>query len=267
MSTEDRIYSEEQVRKMLSRAAERQQQAQDRLYEASAGLTMAEIERIAAESGIDPQFLTAAAADVEGPEVSTTEGRLLGAPAVVRFEQTLPGSLTEDAIASMVHAIRKLFAPAPGSLETLGRSFEWRDGNGKEFTVVVRASTEEGMTHLTVEQINTQWAIAAHAPGAVFLAVSILLMIGPRLALHSFALFLVAMLTLFVGRFTLDRLARQRTRKLGRLFKDLSAVPLDQSGRRSASTTAAPGAATIPLPDAEEDDVQNLSGTRGRSRT
>jgi hypothetical protein len=77
------LYSEKQAGAILRRAVERSAAAG---AEGSSGISLAEMERIAAEIGIDPQHVRAAAADVSG-------GSTTGTPGVIDLEQIVPAEL------------------------------------------------------------------------------------------------------------------------------------------------------------------------------
>ncbi|NIN71902.1 MAG: hypothetical protein GTO46_08230 [Gemmatimonadetes bacterium] len=103
-----RRYGEEEVGLILKRAAELQRQEPAGSGEGG-GLTLAELEEIAAEAGIDPRHLQRAAQEVDSLAVPLHgEGadRLIGAPLVLKFERSLPGELPEDRFESLLPNIQ-----------------------------------------------------------------------------------------------------------------------------------------------------------------
>lgn len=108
------LYSEKQAGAILRRAVERSAAAGT---EGSSGISLAEMERIAAELGIDPQHVRAAAADVSGR--STT-----GTPGVIDLEQIVPAELSEEAWDSILAELRRIFGDA-GTTSAVGRARDW----------------------------------------------------------------------------------------------------------------------------------------------
>jgi hypothetical protein len=110
----DPLYSEKQVGAILRRAVERSVAAG---AEGSSGISLAEMERIAAEIGIDPQHVRAAAVDVSGRSTTGTSG-------VIDLEQIVPAELTEEAWDSILAELRRIFGDA-GITSAVGRAREW----------------------------------------------------------------------------------------------------------------------------------------------
>ncbi|MEM6647693.1 MAG: hypothetical protein AAF730_15720, partial [Bacteroidota bacterium] len=99
----DRVYSEQEIAQILQRALERQDDETQR--GPVEGLHLDELERLAAESDIDPKHLRAAALDLHGPsmqggETTTATHNLI--------ERTIPGHLNAavwEAIVSDLHGL------------------------------------------------------------------------------------------------------------------------------------------------------------------
>ena len=120
----DRRFSEREIREVFERAAA-QQQAAEREPD---GLTLAEMQEIAASSGIDPQYVARAAEAValgEPEQGRTTWGPV---PTGVYRTELLPGAPTDALWASVLSDARHTFA-AEGKARTDGALREWRNGN------------------------------------------------------------------------------------------------------------------------------------------
>ena len=120
----DRRFSEREIREVFERAAA-QQQAAEREPD---GLTLAEMQEIAASSGIDPQYVARAAEAValgEPEQGRTTWGPV---PTGVYRTEMLPGPPTDALWASVLSDARHTFA-AEGKTRTDGALREWRNGN------------------------------------------------------------------------------------------------------------------------------------------
>jgi hypothetical protein len=122
----ERRFSEREIREVFERAAAEQERAAR--HASDDGLTVAEIQEVAASAGIAPEFVAAAARSVAlgEPEV----GRLAFGPVprgVFRTE-VLPGPPTDALWADLVADCRRTFR-AQGKVTEAGRVREWRNGN------------------------------------------------------------------------------------------------------------------------------------------
>jgi len=95
-----RRYSEKEVGLILRRATEFQRS------EPSAadptGLTLAELEEVASEVGIDPAYLRRAAAELEAGAGSGPWDKFLGGPLAFVLERTIPGEFPESRFEELV---------------------------------------------------------------------------------------------------------------------------------------------------------------------
>src|SRR5690606_38603374 len=137
MSTERR-YTEEEMRAVFARAAERQRRAEETGQ--AAGLSLAEMQEVAAAAGIDPTHVAAAVAEMAAaPEPRRT---LLGAPVEVTRVRHLPAPVSDEAWARIVGELRRAFND-DGIAGQLGRIREW--------SAVGRAHRRDVTTRLALE--------------------------------------------------------------------------------------------------------------------
>ena len=132
-----RRFSEKEIGLILQRAAELQQH--DPLGTAEGGLSLADIEQIAAEAGIDPRHVQAAVATFE-PRAADRWPSLLGAPTSLHRERTVDREVPTLAFDAMVETIRGDIGSL-GQVSTLGRALAWHSGNRQrqlQITVVPR---------------------------------------------------------------------------------------------------------------------------------
>ncbi len=155
-----RRYGEEEVGLILKRAAELQRQEPAGSGEGG-GLTLAELEEIAAEAGIDPRHLQRAAQEVDSLAVPLHgEGadRLIGAPLVLKFERSLPGELPEDRFESLLPNIQDA-VEGYGQPSLLGRTLTWQSTSPtSDRTLQVTASSRDGRTRIRIEERSSQLA-------------------------------------------------------------------------------------------------------------
>jgi hypothetical protein len=157
-----RRFDDEEVSVILKRAAE-MQEAQSGT---SAGMTLADLEEVAREAGLDPALVRRAAADLEltgGRGVEPARAGFLGAPTRLRYERVVDGELAADDYEAVVDEIRRTLDDM-GLVSTLGRTLAWRTtpGSGRRqarvrevsVTVVARG----GKTGIRVEEAATSLA-------------------------------------------------------------------------------------------------------------
>jgi hypothetical protein len=165
-----RRFDDEEVSLILRRAAELQETEPGA---GSQGMTLADLEEVAREAGLDPSLVRRAAAEVGdaggaggSAHAAPLSGgsRFLGAPTVLRTERIVDGELAVDEFETLLDEIRRTFNDV-GSFSTLGRTLAWRSspgmqgrhgGGGRQInvTVVVRG----GQTGIRVEETTGQLA-------------------------------------------------------------------------------------------------------------
>ena len=145
-----RLYDEKEVGKLLERATQLQREDPVRTA-ASGGLSLAELEEISAEAGIDPRFLRRAAAELASG-ATKAEGweRITGERMTLVQEAVVPGELGEEGFERIVEAIQRT-AQENGQPSLLGRTLTWQaETAGKTRTVQVTVTSRNGETHMRV---------------------------------------------------------------------------------------------------------------------
>ena len=121
----ERRYSEEEVHRILTNAVEVDSSMVAR---AEGGLTLAQIQRVAAETGLNPAAVAAAVAALDHEARVPATPRLLGLPVGVASTVVLPGAIEDG-------GWRRLVAFAQDTFEARGREEhgsgrrEWSNGN------------------------------------------------------------------------------------------------------------------------------------------
>jgi hypothetical protein len=222
-----RRFDDQEVSRILERAAELQHREPLAPLESS-GMTLAELEQVASEAGIDPQHVRNAAAALErdAPTPGLSGTGLLGAPLRLEFERTVDGEITPGAYEELAETIHSTLS-APGHVSTLGKSFEWHSANpqrGLRVTIIPRA----GRTVIRIEERfgNLLGALMGGIVGGVGgggggAAIGV---IGG--VFHQIGLGLAAAGVLIVGSIVLARtifrgVVHRRARELGRLLEAL----------------------------------------------
>jgi hypothetical protein len=147
-----RRYSDAEVRQLLERATRAQGSAPARRQ--AQGLTLAELEEVAAEAHIDVARLRTAAHELEIERASRPAGvgaRLAGGPFRVRVERVLPFEIDEAALHGLVMSIAAETGD-DGEPGFVGRTFTWTvsTNSGRRTTVRVRA--HGGSTNIAAEE-------------------------------------------------------------------------------------------------------------------
>lgn len=120
----ERRYKESEVRKILELAT--RQPTAPTSPAASGDLTLAEIQSIGVEVGVEPDAVARAAASLESG--GTRPRRSLGMPIEVAHTVHLPRALTDEEWEQLVAELRSTFR-ARGNVRTHGNTREWWNGN------------------------------------------------------------------------------------------------------------------------------------------
>lgn len=234
-----RIYSEREMNRILKRARELESK-QDALP--AYGLTLEELQQIAAESGLDPRLVATAANELERRGGRGGFLTQLTGPLSIQQERTLPGELTEAQWEAMVAEIRQSY-DAVGTPGKLGQTFEWTFRNPRGQQLQVSATPRDGKTHLRVYAHYARSALSFYAPLlSMALAIGINLSVAadfPAAGGIAFSLALLASLFM-VARFAFGHYAARQERKANRLLDRLERLmPLPTEMPASATTTSA----------------------------
>lgn len=145
-----RHYSDKEVSLILRRATELQRAAPSAAN--PTGLTLAELEEIAGEAGIEVDLLRQAATELDVSRPSGLGEALTGGPIKIRLERTVLGELSENAMAELVPAIQ-MAADAPGQASTVGKTLTWSSGghqNTRSMQVLI--ACKDGETLIRLEE-------------------------------------------------------------------------------------------------------------------
>lgn len=122
----ERRYSDDEVKRILSNAVD--SDAALSQSTAERGMTLAEIESIAAEAGLTPASVRAAATSLDRLPTAPTDVRFFGMRVGVGQSVMLPRSLSDVEWRRLVVLLRDLFQAQGREQEVTGHR-EWRNGN------------------------------------------------------------------------------------------------------------------------------------------
>lgn len=147
-----RRYGDTETEAILRRAAELQASGPS-APRADRGLTLAELEGIAKEAGIDPLLVRQAAREIDRPRAGRP-APFLGAPVRLRAERTCEGELDEERWEDMVGEIQQTLGA--GHVSRVGRTRTWSAtgmiGQPGTRAVTVTAVSQNGNTTLRAEE-------------------------------------------------------------------------------------------------------------------
>lgn len=212
---------------MLNRASELQRSSP--ATPNPSGLTLAELEDIAREAGLDVGMLRQAASELDTTSPIATVGeKLAGGPLRIVLERTLPIEASEAVYINLVPIIESACGGA-GHLSHMARTFTWnatRPNTGR--THQVRVSVRAGQTSIRIEE--SYGTLVGGLFGGVLGGVGggVGLGAGPAIgfALHSIAL-AVALPVFVLGatyasiRYGYKAFTANRRRVLERLMQDI----------------------------------------------
>ena len=152
----NRKFSEEEVALIIKRAAELQQ-TEETAEEPGNALTLAEVEQIAKEAGIDPLLIRRAAQSLGRPEVTNRPSPWAGAPTRFVFERVVDGEITSDVYEDLIDTVRRTLGDN-GMPSVLGKTLAWtssvqggrRQARGRQVDVTV--VSRGGVTTIRVEE-------------------------------------------------------------------------------------------------------------------
>lgn len=224
-----RLYDEKEVTRLLKRATELQRE-ESRYPAPSGGLSLAELESIVGEAGIDPRYLRRAAAELERGAGGTTMGsRFAGAETSLTREAVVPGELPEFGFERLVAVIQSI-SHEHGQPSLLGRSLTWQgETANKSRSLQVVVSVRRGETHIRVEERLQQLAGAVFGISMGAVGSTVGMAVGLPVALEVFGSGLLAFgfpvgalaLSWLGGREIYRRLVRRRRSVIAELIEQL----------------------------------------------
>jgi hypothetical protein len=153
-------WGEREVSLILKRALELQHEDErqaPRSLERAAGASLAELEEIAHEVGIEPALVRRAAAELEAQPRPVEVSRWTGGPRRIVFERVLRGEAPQAAIETLVGVVQEALGQH-GQPSMVGRTFSWtslastgrRVSAGRQLTISV--VPRAGVTTIRLEE-------------------------------------------------------------------------------------------------------------------
>ncbi len=255
----DRTYSEREVAAIFERAVARQEAAQR--SRAEAGLSLADLERVARETGIDPEHLRAAVADVErGAGLDRRSATQTNTH--VKLERWIDGAFDdaawEDAVTEVEQGLGTNYA---GTMyytqprhQQVGRTREWRHVSAMGVVTEASVSQRDGGMRLRLSaHVGFASPVVEGWLLALFPAIVAGLVAGgasgmPWLGVLAFVVALAVAGPLITGA---DRRWREKKRRgleaTADLLTDRLAEAAARAGAPAAATPAAAPLSEVPV--------------------
>ncbi|MCB0719222.1 MAG: hypothetical protein KDD65_12300 [Bacteroidetes bacterium] len=245
-----RKYQGKEIEALLAAAARMQQREEDHAGSHDTGLTLSEIEEIARESGIDPQFVRMAAYSRADDREAEDDFFFFGGPATVRRTVTLDRALSRTEMEELVPGFRTILENE-GSVDSLEKSLSWRTNNRKN----------QGGTSITLQAIDgrtvCQLKASVWMPGFLIHYIPLILSLMAVSGLGGFDLagwglkIAVLSLVFLVTRFGYAQFYKKKRRELDEVEQAI----------REAARERGPES----LPDSDRDNVAGRDAERAAS--
>ena len=156
--TPPRFYGDTEVGKILDRATELQREIPTRSA-GSGGLSLAELEDIAVEAGIDPRHLRRAAMELETGDLGVHGwAKLVGDQLTIVREMVVPGEIPDSGFERVVAVIQQT-AHEHGQPSLMGRTLTWQaESPSKMRSILLVVSARDGETLIRLEERLHQFA-------------------------------------------------------------------------------------------------------------
>jgi len=157
-----RRYTETELALILKSAAE--MQAHDPGRPHRAGITLSEIEAIAAEAGIDPAYIQRAVARLRTHRPAGLWDRIAGSSSRFQAQRIIDADIGDDDVATLVDLARAEFGRHGDLRDALG-GVEWKasDDWGSSY-VSVRSGAGSTRVVVAADRNNTAWALGLISP-------------------------------------------------------------------------------------------------------
>ena len=156
--TDDRSYDDRQVALILRRATELQSRSPD-VPGKTSGFSLADLEEIALEAGIDPRNIRRAAAEMEGGQLGGSDwSAVFGAPLTVRVERDVEGEVSDSIFDELLVEIQEA-GLGHGQPSVVGNTLTWRSGGAQNVSSLqVTVSARDGRTEIRADERRHQTA-------------------------------------------------------------------------------------------------------------
>lgn len=263
-SSDELRFGADAAQAIFRRAAEHQEVAQAAARADADGLSLAELQSIGAEAGIDPAYIAAAAAEFSTPEPKDDTPWWHAGPDAIEAECVVPGLITDGPVwAAIVRELRSTF-DTDGVATQLANTLEWTQG-GESTRVTV--TPEQHGTRLRVVQSLRNAAQVGPTLGGSFGLTGLIL--GTLVAIGDFEPTITGLAVMFAvlglicigaGIPLYRAYARRQQRRLDGLMDRLELIALKEAPRSHSTVASTPSSSAAGPPLGETVDDNASSG-------
>ncbi len=217
-----KLYTKKEVGEILKKAADNSSKSDSEL---SDGLTIEELQQIASETGIDPEQIARAAAEID-VEVDNQAPTFWGGPFSFNSQVLAEGEITDAQWEEMLISIRAFFK-SNGEVTARKSVFEWSSPWGTTNSAQVTALKDQGKTKISVSWNGPLTAIPFYIP-VPLVAIASVFFASEFLGLSSvpgiaFAI-LATGLSFLAGRWALRKTLNKGFKKLQQMVAGLNLI-------------------------------------------
>lgn len=199
-----RKYNPDDIQRILKSAAEYQRRDHD-VRTNDSGLSLKELEHIAAEAGIDARYVRMAARDVSQQSAQRSFSRLYGGVSDLKITRHIPSSqssLDSDELKEKLVPVIRDASGKNGTYEHLGQTLTWKDYTPASYRSKIVVEQTPGDTIITGE-LSSQVKTAAYAGMALpfILFVTALGAVADNALGPAAVIFVAFIFALFFARF------------------------------------------------------------------
>ncbi len=161
----NQLYTDKEIGELIKRATELQKEGKE---SQKRGLSLEEIEHIAVDIGIDPEYLREAAEELGSDMYTDKDSGFWGNPFAVEQRRVVKGSVSQKQWEQIVQHLRRVTGSV-GKTDTLGSTREWRrfikDGSYTLEHTQVRVNPRDNQTAVEVHKHYRGGAYIAYLLG------------------------------------------------------------------------------------------------------
>ncbi len=259
--SQGKLYSDQETSAILKRAGEMQATQSP---EETHGLSLDELQQIAKEVGLDPNFVAAAAAELENAGIESKSTGLLGAATSMYIERVIPDEIDDAQMPEVAAKIGAAFGIV-GRSGQVGKSLEWTHSS-ERMHMQVTVLPQNGQTKVRVVGKYPRVAMGYFLPllimGGMWSWVIPLGMGAPAWGAFV-AGFLGLTIAYMASRFGFSRYVRKKERAAEKLMRDLEGMA--DSSEPASTQTSTHQKLNIDLPESEAEPEQRSGKGRVRS--
>tara|TARA_R110002096_G_scaffold435983_1_gene664824 strand:- start:1458 stop:2267 length:810 start_codon:yes stop_codon:yes gene_type:complete len=264
----DKLYSQKEIKALLQKATELQK---ENIGQTEDGLTLEELEQIAADSGIDPMYIREAISRQNSGIPESSGFHLLGAPLSLEVGREVPYEMSMDDWELVVQEARRTFNKSGGTVQHLGKSFEWMSPDHKFIHASLTATPLKNKTRFYVSSHYGKIAFFAYYFPFVLLIMGLGIFLGSASLppLINIAIAVASITSVFAGsRYFFGKWVQSRKKKMDDMITRFGKLIGLDDKRTSTKSDVLPQKENEPQISIPDEHLEsNSSETENRTKT